>query len=58
MGFLVFWVIGLIIGITTTIFNSSLRDLVSISSNLLFYQLSITVTLTGFLGFHMCSDRI
>lgn len=51
MIFLIFWLIGMIAGIVTTIINPAIRTVQAISTNLLFYQLVITLTLTGILGF-------
>ncbi|MBW6411524.1 DUF6790 family protein [Clostridium weizhouense] len=47
MIFLIFWLIGII----TTIMNPTIRTVQAISTNLLFYQLVITLTLTGVQGF-------
>ncbi len=61
MIFLLFWIIGLIVGIVTTILNPSLRDITSISNNLLFYQLTLSVTMSGISGFFghvFFSDKI
>lgn len=51
MIFLFFWFIGIIVGIVSTILNKDMRTLNAITGNLLFYQLTITVTLTNLLGF-------
>lgn len=61
MIFLIFWLIGIIVGIATTIINPVIRSVQAISTNLLFYQLVITITLTGisgFVGHAIKSDRI
>lgn len=59
MIFFVVWLIGIIIGIITTIINPSLRTLQSIATNFLFYQLTITITLSGLICFigHAFTDR-
>jgi len=49
--FLVFWLMGLIVGIIATIVDPSLRTLQTVALNLLFYQITITVTLVGIMGF-------
>jgi len=51
MIFFIFWLIGIIVGIITTVINPTMRTLGAISTNLLFYQLTITLTLTGIQGF-------
>lgn len=51
MIFFIFWLIGIILGIVTTIMNPTIRTVQAISTNLLFYQLVITLTLTGVQGF-------
>ncbi|GAA0075816.1 hypothetical protein UT300005_01940 [Clostridium sp. CTA-5] len=51
MIFFIFWLIGIIVGIITTIINPTIRTVQAISTNLLFYQLVITLTLTGVQGF-------
>lgn len=51
MIFFIFWLIGTIVGIITTIINPAIRSLQAIATNLLFYQLVITVFLTGIQGF-------
>ena len=51
MIFLISWIIGIAVGIITTILNKDIRTLSAISENFLFYQLTITLTLTSFIGF-------
>ncbi|BCZ47376.1 hypothetical protein psyc5s11_34430 [Clostridium gelidum] len=51
MIFLISWIIGISVGIITTILNRDLRTLSAIAENFLFYQLTITLTLTSFIGF-------
>ncbi|MDR3596663.1 DUF6790 family protein [Clostridium sp.] len=61
MIFFIFWLIGIIVGIVTTIINPAIRSVQAIFANLLFYQLVITVTLTGiqgFLGHVLKSDMV
>ncbi len=59
MIFWVVWLIGIVVGIITTITNPSLRTIPLIAENLLFYQLTVTITLTGFICFigHVFTDR-
>lgn len=61
MIFFIFWLIGAIVGGITTLINPAIRSLEAISTNLLFYQLVITVTLDGvqgFLGHVLKSDMV
>lgn len=61
MIFIIFWFLGLAVGIITSIINPAINTIESISSNLLLYQLVITMTLTGicgFLGHVFKSDKI
>jgi len=61
MIFLFFWLLGIIIGITTIFINPSLRTAQSIAYTLLFYQMTVTVTLSGltcFVGHVFKSDVI
>lgn len=61
MIFIIFWLLGSLIGIITTILNPELRTLNLIATNLLFYQLTVTLTLTSFLNFFgqvFYSDKI
>ncbi len=51
MIFLLIWILALIVGVITTIINPALRSIQSISFNLLFYQITITITLSGFVSF-------
>ncbi len=51
MIFLVLWLLGILLGIVTTIMNPSLRTMQSIAYNLLFYQMTVTVTLSGLICF-------
>ncbi|WP_160687963.1 DUF6790 family protein [Clostridium sp. C2-6-12] len=51
MIFFIFWLTGIIVGIVTTIINPEIRTIEAIATNLLFYQLVITITLTGIQGF-------
>lgn len=51
MIFFIYWLIGIIVGIVTTIINPEIRNVQAIATNLLFYQLVITVVLTGIQGF-------
>jgi hypothetical protein len=51
MIFFIFWLIGIIVGIITAIINPTIRTVQAIATNLLFYQLVITLTLTGVQGF-------
>lgn len=47
MWFIMFWFVGTAAGIVTGIENPGMRSLQSICSNLLLYQLTITVAATG-----------
>lgn len=61
MIFIISWIIGIVVGIATTIMNPDLRTVGAISSNMLFYQLTITCTLAnliGFIGHVFYSDKI
>lgn len=61
MIFLIFWIIGLLVGGITSIFNSDIHTFSDICSNLLFYQLTVSVGLsgiTGFLGHVFRSDMV
>ncbi len=61
MIFLSFWLIGIISGVISTIIDPSLRTVQSIAYNLLFYQITVTVTLSGlvcFIGQVFKSDMI
>ncbi len=52
MIFLFFWIAGIITGLITTVADPSLRTLQSISYNMLFYQMTVTVTLSGITCFN------
>ncbi|HEX3028582.1 MAG TPA: DUF6790 family protein, partial [Clostridia bacterium] len=61
MIFLIFWAIGLLVGGVTSIFNSDIHTFKDICDNLLFYQLTVSVALsgiTGFLGHVFRSDMV
>lgn len=47
MWFIIFWIIGGVLGIVTAIHNPDIRSLQAVSANLLLYQLTITVSATG-----------
>lgn len=61
MIFLMIWILGLFVGIITAIINPSIRTFSSCCQNLLFYQLTITLTLSGaisFIGHVFRSDMV
>lgn len=51
MIFLVMWIIGIMAGIITTVFNSHIRTLADICQNLLFFQMTLTLTFSGLISF-------
>jgi hypothetical protein len=51
MIFIITWLIGIVAGVATTLFNPSIRTFSAICSNLLFYQLTVTLTLANIIGF-------
>lgn len=51
MVFLVIWSFGIILGFITTICNPAIRTVPSICQNLLFYQMTVTLTLSGLISF-------
>lgn len=51
MSFIVFWIIGGAAGVISAILNPEVRSLHAICSNLLFYQMVITVSASGLWGF-------
>lgn len=51
MIFMIVWVLGLAVGITVTLCNPSIRMFDEICKNMLFYQMAVTVTLSGLIGF-------
>lgn len=61
MIFLIAWIIGILTGIVTILFNSGIWDFSSVCRTLLFYQMTVTLTLSGLIGFigHVFkSDRV
>lgn len=61
MIFLISWFLGLIAGVIGLINNPACKDAVSIAANFLYYQLVVSVTLSGLIGFagHVfASDKI
>lgn len=61
MWFIMFWFVGTAVGIVTGIENPGMRSLQSICSNLLLYQLTITVAATGlwcFIGHVFKSEMV
>jgi hypothetical protein len=61
MVFIIIWLIGLLIGLVTTIFDKSLNSVQSIATNFLFYQITFTITVIGlicFIGHVFKSDNI
>jgi Family of unknown function (DUF6790) len=58
--FFVLWLLGIAVGAVTSILDSSMRTVPSVAENLLFYQMTITVGLSGLVGFvghTLFSDR-
>lgn len=51
MIFIITWVVGLAVGFITAIFNPNIDTFREFCTNLLFYQLTITVSLSGLIGF-------
>jgi hypothetical protein len=60
MIFFILWLIGILAGIITTIFNPSLRTVQTIAYNMLYYQIIITVTFSGLICFigHVFTNRV
>ncbi|URZ17108.1 DUF6790 family protein [Clostridium felsineum] len=61
MRFFVFWLLGIVVGVVTTLTNPAIKNVHLIVTNLLFYQLVITVTLAGiqgFIGHVLMSDMV
>lgn len=61
MIFLIIWILGLLVGIITAAINPSISTFSSFCQNLLFYQLTITLTLSGsvsFIGHVFRSDMV
>lgn len=51
MIFIFTWVAGLIIGIITAIANPNISSFGELCTNLLFYQLTVSISLSGLIGF-------
>lgn len=61
MIFLVIWILGLLVGTVTAVINPAISTFPSFCQNLLFYQLTITLTLSGavsFIGHVFRSDMV
>lgn len=61
MIFLIIWILGLLVGTITAVINPAIRTFSSFCQNLLFYQLTITLTLSGavsFIGHVFRSDMV
>jgi hypothetical protein len=61
MIFLYIWLIGIISGVITTVVNPGIRTLQAVCTNMLFYQMTVTLTisgLTGFIGHVFKSDMV
>lgn len=50
MIFIITWVAGILVGIIDVILNPAIHGLAEISATMLFFQLTVTLTLTGFIG--------
>ncbi|MFN8629455.1 MAG: DUF6790 family protein [Chloroflexota bacterium] len=60
MVFLVVWLAGILAGAVTALADPAMRTPAAIAANLLFYQVTITVGLSGLIGFAghtLASDR-
>ena len=51
MIFIFTWIIGIAVGVITTICNPSIRTCSAICMNMLFYQLTVTLSLSGLISF-------
>jgi len=51
MIFFIYWGIGIIVGLITTVLNKDIRTVGTIAEKFLFYQLTVTLTLSGLQGF-------
>lgn len=51
MIFLFTWFLGILVGIITTLANPAMRSLGEISRNLLFYQMTVSLFLSGLISF-------
>lgn len=51
MIFVITWILGLAAGAAATLLNPSVRTFGEICRNLLFYQMTVTVALSGLIGF-------
>lgn len=51
MIFIVLWMVGLLAGFATILFNPGIHTFTDVCSNLLLYQLTVTLALSNFVGF-------
>ncbi|HEX2925778.1 MAG TPA: DUF6790 family protein [Ruminiclostridium sp.] len=51
MIFILTWVAGLIVGLITSIANPNIHTFGELCTNLLFYQLTVSISLSGLIGF-------
>lgn len=61
MIFLITWIIGIVLGVVTTICNPAITSISSVCHNLLLYQMTVTFPLSGlisFIGHVFHSDRV
>lgn len=61
MIFLITWIIGIVLGFVTTICNPVINSVSSLCHNLLLYQMTVTLPLSGlisFVGHVFHSDRV
>ncbi len=61
MIFLITWIIGIVLGFVTTICNPAINSISSVCHNLLLYQMTVTLPLSGlisFVGHVFHSDRV
>lgn len=61
MIFLITWIIGIVLGFVTTIYNPAINSISLVCHNLLLYQMTVTLPLSGlisFVGHVFYSDRV
>jgi hypothetical protein len=51
MIFIVTWVAGFVVGFITAVFNPNINTFEKLCTNLLFYQLTVSISLSGLIGF-------
>lgn len=60
MVFLALWLVGMLAGVVMTLADPAMRTIPAIAANLLLYQITVTVGLSGLIGFAghtLASDR-